>query len=125
MMCLSVASLSSQTDYRSFRVVETGTVSEIDVVKYEMAMITAKLEDYRFETKSNILVFDSGVKIELKSAKECYLLGVKIVTSMYDDYRDPTYINPIFHMVDPSGSSGVQAPGQNPYIVALYDRIKK
>ena len=122
---LATTQLNSQTDYRSFRVVSTGTVSEINITKYEMAISTANLESYRLETKSNILVFDSGVKIELKSAKECYLLGVKIEPSAYDDYRDPTYTDPTFHMVDPSVANGVQATGQKPYLIALYKRIEK
>lgn len=124
-LCLLLTTqLNSQTDSKSFKVISTGTVSQSDIPSYELAIKGASIEQYRFETKSNILVFDSGVKVELKSAKECYVLGVNIDSHSYDDYRDPKYTDPIFHLVIPNG--GVpQAPGQKPYLVALYKRIEK
>jgi hypothetical protein len=125
MLCLLITTqLNSQTDYRTFKVVSTGTVSEIEITQYELAIKGASMESYRFKTKSNIIVFDSGFKVELKSAQECYILGVNMDPSGYSDTREARYTDPTFHLVIPNGGIP-QAPGQKPYLVALYKHIEK
>lgn len=125
MLCLLMTThLNSQTDYRTFKIISTGTVSEIGIAQYESAIMSASMENYRLKTKSNIIVFDSGVKIELKSAQESYILGASINPAEYSDERDSRYTDPTFHVVIPNGGIP-QAPGQKPYLVALYKRIEK
>lgn len=102
----------SQTNPLSYNIITTNTVSASD---YISAINVSNLESFRFKTKVNTLVFDDGVKVELKSAQELFILGLISNPDVYTDTRDIRYTDPIFHLVS----------GQNPTLITLYKRIEK
>lgn len=123
-MCLSFTLARAQTPIKSFDIVDRGQVSSSDISKYVDAISVANMESYRNKTKNDTIVFDTGVKVVLYSAQELYKKGYNINPSEYVDVRDPRYTTPTFHLVDTAGGIP-QAPGQKPYLVALYKRIEK
>lgn len=113
----------SYSQTKTFDIIDNGTVPTGDVIKYEIAISEANMESYRNKTTRDTLTFESGLKIVLYSAQELYLIGYSINPSEYVDVRDPRYTSPIFRLVIPNGMP--QAPGQKPYLVALYNHIEK
>lgn len=123
-LCLMISTqfLNAQTDPQTFNIVNNG--SAIDIKAYEDAIKSSNMESYRYKTKRDTIIFDNGVEIELLSAQELYLSGMtNINISEYSDERDARYVEPIFHLVEVSGPP--QAPGQKPYIIALYTHVEK
>lgn len=119
--CLSMITFISKSQTtKTFEVIGNG-VSNVSV--YESVISDANMESYRNKTTRDTLVFDSGVQVILYSAQELYISGYNIDSSKYVDIRDPRYTNPTLRLVIPSGVP--QAPGQKPYLVALYNHIEK
>jgi len=118
-----IVSLLSYSQTKTFTVIDNGSVPTADVIKYETAISEANMESYRNKTTRDTLVFETGLKVVLYSSQELYLSGYNIDPSQYVDVRDPRYTNPTFRLVIPNGMP--QAPGQKPYLVALYNHIEK
>ena len=104
--------VDSQTNPLSYNIITTNMVSTSDHI---VAINASNLESFRFKTTINTLVFDDGVKVELKSAQELFILGLISNPDVYTDTRDIRYTDPIFHLVS----------GQNPTLITLYKRIEK
>ena len=122
-----VTELKAQTTNKSFNILwgELVTTSEYDKgYLYENVIKNANLEPYRLKTKRDTITFDNGFKVELLSAQELFILGEKIDINNYSDTRESRYTKPTFRIVIPTGSLP-QAPGQQPYIIALYNHIEK
>lgn len=118
--CLSMISFISKSQTtKTFEVI--GNDPNISV--YESVIADANMESYRKKTTRDTLVFESGVKVILYSAQELFIGGYNIDPSQYVDNRDPRYTNPTLRLVIPNGMP--QAPGQKPYLVALYNHIEK
>ena len=121
-----VTQLEAQTTNKSFNILwgDLTTTSEYDKgYLYEKVLGEADFESYRLKTKRDTLVFDNGFKVELLSAQELFILGENIDINNYSDTRDSQYTKPILRIVIPNGLP--QAPGQQPYIIALYNHIEK
>jgi len=113
-LCLTQHIKSQST----FNIITTG------FEQYSPIISNANLESYRLKTKRDTITFVNGFKVELLSAKELAIMGKLIDINTYSDYRDPDYVKPTFRLVIPSGSIP-QAPGQQPYIIALYTHKEK
>lgn len=122
-----VMEIKAQTVNKSFNILwgELITTSEYDRgYMYEKVIKNADLEPYRMKTKRDTITFDNGFKVELLSAQELFILGENIDVNNYSDTRDIRYTSPTFRIIVPTGSLP-QAPGQQPYIIALYNHIEK
>lgn len=117
-----ITGLKAQTN-KSFNIL-WGNQTDYNKFVYERTIGKANLEAYRLKTKRDTITFDNGFKVELLSAQELFILGEKIDANEYSDKRDPQYTHPTFRIVIPTGLE-VQAPGQEPYIIALYKAIEK
>ena len=113
LMVFMIISLMSYSQQKTFNVVNQGTVTTTDLPKYESAIQTADMEPYRSKTHRTILTFDNGLKIELLSAQELYILGNNINPSLYVDDRDPKYTYPTFHLTNDG------------FLIAFYQHIEK
>lgn len=82
----------------SFQIINNGNVADIQL--YNVAIHKADMENYRYKTKRNTILFDNGLKAELISAEEMFAQGMKVNTNNYSDTRDPLYIQPVFHLND-------------------------
>lgn len=114
-----ISFISKSQTTKTFEVI--GNDPNISV--YESVIADANMESYRKKTTRDTLVFESGVKVILYSAQELFIGGYNIDPSQYVDNRDPRYTNPTLRLVIPNGMP--QAPGQKPYLVALYNHIEK
>jgi len=93
------SSFSQETNSISnFQITDNGNVADIQL--YNVAINNADLENYRYKTKRNTILFDNGLKAELISAEEMFALGMKVNINNYSDTRDPLYIQPVFRLND-------------------------
>ena len=113
LMVFMITSMVSYSQQKTFTIVDQGTVSTTEVTKYESAIQNSDMESYRNKTTRTVLVFDTGLKIELLSAQELYILGVNINPNDYVDSRDPKFTFPTFHLT-PGG-----------HLLAFYQSIGK
>jgi hypothetical protein len=112
----------SQSSIKTFDIINNGkSVSEVEI--YEKIVSESNMENYRCKTRRDTLLFETGIKIILYSAQELYIRGYSINPSEYIDIRDSKYKSPIFKLIIPNGIP--QAPGQKPYLIALYNHIEK
>lgn len=93
-----ISSSAFSQEKSTFKIIDNGSVKDINL--YEEAVKKADMENYRYKTKRNIIEFDNGLKVELLSAQEMFILNLKVDMNNYSDTRDPKYIQPIFHLTD-------------------------
>ncbi len=112
------------TDEKTYQVLPTSTITNVEI--YESVLDRADIESYRYKTKNDTILFEDGVKLVIFSARQLKLTGIKhhIDLNLYSDYRDKDYVNPVFRLMIPTGTLP-QAPGQLPYIVALFSHKEK
>ena len=102
--------MKSQT---SFNIIGGSSISNETMVKYEKIIKQSNLEDYRLKTKSVILTFTNGFKIELISAEQIFIHDHKINVSNYSDDHGKQYTDPTFFINDDG------------FLIALYTHIEK
>lgn len=89
-------SLSAQVQAKTYSVTNTGNVSNIK--QYEDAFVKANMESYRYQNKRCIIKFDSGVEIEMLSARELIAQGNNVNLNDYKFGDVPNWIPPVFHL---------------------------
>jgi hypothetical protein len=107
----SHAQSKSTSTESSFKVLKTAGIS--DLTAYEKAVNVPDIENFRYKTKRNTIVFDNGITIELLSAQELFIMGKSVQPNDYSDTRDKKYIQPIFHLAE------------NGSLVAMYTKVLK
>ncbi len=97
-ICLFLFTTSSyaQAQAKTYSVTNTGNVSNIKL--YEDAFAKANMESYRYQNKRCIIKFDSGVEIEMLSARELIAQGNNINLNDYKYSDVPNWTLPIFHL---------------------------
>lgn len=61
---------------KTYKFINPSVVNDIGL--YEKAFSTADMSSFRFEEKSNIIEFDSGLKVEIFSAQKLTVQGFKV-----------------------------------------------
>jgi hypothetical protein len=74
----SILLLSFTTPAGSYRFLNPETVT--DLTPYSAALEKADMDRYRYIDERNIIVFESGLKVELLSANEMTALGMQVRT---------------------------------------------
>lgn len=95
--CLSISLHSyAQAKPGSFKVIDNGSVQNIK--PYEDALGAANMDSHRLRNKRAVIVFDTGVKVELYSAEELKAMGHNIAPEEFPLDKDPQAQIPVFSL---------------------------
>lgn len=104
--CLLTSYAFGQGKPNTYKVINKGTVA--DTKPYEDALSAANMDSHRLRDKRAVIIFETGVTVELFSAKELVSLGYNVNPEEFEVEKNPSSQRPVF------------AIGPNNYILQLH-----